>query len=88
MFKHTIILDDIMEKRTTVVLEKEVYDALVRESIEEYNNSKAISKVLNKIIKKALANKGRLSEVLHSEKVAKTTAKEFEKFRRELSKSV
>ena len=71
-----------------MVLEKGVYDALVKESIDEYNNTKAISKVLNKIVKKALANKGRLSEVLHSKRVVKTTAKEFEKFRHELSESV
>ena len=77
-----------MERRTTVLLEKDVYDALVRESLEEYNSSKALSKVLNKIVKKALTNRGRLSEVLHSKRVARTTAKEFEKFRHELSKSV
>ncbi len=77
-----------MERRTTVVLDKEVYEALVKESVEEYNSSKAISKVLNKIVKQALSNKGRLSEILHSKRVAKTTAKEFEKFRHGLSKAV
>lgn len=77
-----------MERRTTVLLDKEVYDALVKESLEEYNSSKAISKVLNKIIKKALSNKDRLSEVLHSKRPVRTTAREFEKFRHELSKSV
>ncbi len=70
------------------MLEKGVYDALVKESVEEYNSSKSISKVLNKILKKALMNKNRLSEILHSKKAAKTTAREFEKFRHELSKSV
>lgn len=70
------------------MLEKKVYDALVKESLEEYNSSKAISKVLNSIVKKALANKGMLSKVLHSKKVARTTAKEFERFRTELSRSV
>ncbi len=77
-----------MERRTTVLLEKGVYDALVRESLEEYNSSKAISKVLNRIVKNALANRGRLSEVLHSKRVARTTAGEFERFRHELSASV
>lgn len=70
------------------MLEKGVYDALVKESVEEYNSSKAISKVLNTIVKKALMNRNRLREVLHSKRAAKTTAKEFEKFRHELSKSV
>ncbi|MHB1830445.1 MAG: hypothetical protein ACYCO0_03550 [Candidatus Micrarchaeaceae archaeon] len=77
-----------MERRTTVLLEKDVYDALVKESLEEYNSSKAISKVLNKIVKHALTNRGRLHEILHSKRVAKTTAQEFEKFRHQLSKSV
>lgn len=76
-----------MEKRTTVVLEKKVYDALVKESIEEYNSSKAISKVLNKIVKKALANKSRLHDLLQSKPVAKVSQKEFEKFRHQLSKA-
>ncbi len=77
-----------MERRTTVLLEKEVYDALVKESVEEYDSSKAISKVLNKIVRQALANRGRLSAVLRSKRVAKTTSKEFERFRHQLSKSV
>ncbi len=77
-----------MYKRTTVILEKEVYDALVSESLAEYNSSKAVSKVLNKIVKNALFNKGRMSELLHSKKVVKITNKEFEKFRHELSQSV
>ncbi len=75
-----------MERRTTVILEKKVYDALVKESIDEYNSSKAISKVLNKIVKRALANKSRLHELLNSKPVAKVTQKEFEKFRHNLSK--
>lgn len=77
-----------MERRTTVVLEKEVYDALVKESLEEYNSSKAISKVLNKIVKRTLTNKGKLSGILHSKRLIKTTAKEFEKFRRQLTEQV
>lgn len=77
-----------MVKRTTVLLEKEVYDALVRESLEEYKNSKAISKVLNEILKRVLTNRGKLTKLIYSKKVAKTTAKEFEKFRTELSSTV
>jgi hypothetical protein len=76
-----------MQRRTTVLLEKDVYDALVKESVAEYNSSKAISKVLNKVVRRALANKSRLHELLHSKRVAKVTQKEFEKFRHELSKA-
>ena len=77
-----------MEKRTTVILEKDVYDALVKESLEEYKTAKSLSKVLNEILKKSLMNKARLSQLIHSKKIAATTAKEFEKFRSELSSAV
>ncbi len=77
-----------MARRTTVLLEKGVYDALVKESLEEYNSSKAISKVLNNIVKKSLANKDKLRRLIRSKTVAKVTNEEFEKFRHGLSKAV
>jgi hypothetical protein len=77
-----------MMKRTTVLLEGEVYNALVRESLQEYKNAKSISKVMNKILKRALTSEARLTKLLYSKKVAYTTAKEFEKFRHDLSESV
>jgi hypothetical protein len=77
-----------MEKRTTVILERGVYEALVKESMEEYKTTKAISKVLNEILKKSLKNRGKLTELLHSKKVATTTAREFEEFREGLSEVV
>ncbi len=77
-----------MMKRTTVLLEGEVYDALVKESLEKYRNSKAISKVLNEIVKRTLTSRGRLSKLLHAKKFAYVDEKEFEKFRHELSQSV
>ena len=77
-----------MEKRTTVLLDREVYEALVKESMEEYNTTKAISKVLNEILKKTLKNKGKLSKLLHSKKVATITAREFEEFRESISNVV
>jgi predicted CopG family antitoxin len=76
-----------MTKRTTVLLEKDVYDALVKESLEEYKNSKSLSKVLNEIVKRTLTNQGKLTKLLHSKKIARTTAKKFEEFRSELSNS-
>jgi hypothetical protein len=78
----------LMDKRTTVILERGVYDALVKESLEEYKTSKAISKVMNEILKKALRNKRGLMSLIYSKKVANTTAKEFEKFREGLSNGV
>ncbi len=77
-----------MVKRTTVLLENNVYDALVKESLEQYKNSKSVSKVMNEILEKALSNRGKLLSLIHSKKLAKTTAKEFERFRAGLSESV
>ena len=77
-----------MMKRTTVLLERDVYDGLVRESLQEYKNAKSISKVMNRILKKALSSEGRLTKLLHSKKVAYVSQKDFEKFRRDLSRSV
>lgn len=77
-----------MDKRTTVILERGVYEALVKESLEEYKTAKSISKVLNKLLKRSLMNKAKLTKLIHSKKLAKTTAKKFEEFRTELSKAV
>jgi len=89
VFKHTNILVVEMEtQRTTVILEKDVYDALVKESLQEYKTSKSLSKVLNEILNKSLMNKSKLTRLIHSRKVASTTAKEFESFRKGLSEKV
>ncbi len=40
--------------RTTVYIEDDIYQKLVNESIEEYGNSKSISKVLNDLLKAIL----------------------------------
>lgn len=77
-----------MEKRTTVILDKNVYDALVKESLEEYQTAKAISKVMNEILKRALLNRAKLSKLIYSKKLKRITAKEFEEFRSELSNAV
>ena len=77
-----------MERRTTVVLDDDVYKALVKESLERYKTAKSISKVLNEIVKHSLANRSGLTKLLKAKKLRHITAKEFEEFRRELSKSV
>lgn len=74
-----------MSKRTTVILEEEVYEALVQRSLDEYSTTKAISKVMNEILKKSLFNRNRLRMLIHSDKISSTTAAEFEEFRRGLS---
>ncbi|MHC1601260.1 MAG: hypothetical protein ACXQTI_10965 [Candidatus Nezhaarchaeales archaeon] len=77
-----------MVKRTTILLEDEVYEKLVRESIRRYGSSKAISKVINELLKESLNARNELLELIYSDKVATITIEDFEAFRRELSKRI
>jgi len=73
-----------MPKRTTIILEDDIYEMLVRESIRRYGTVRAISRVINDLLKERL-RKG-LSELIFSEKLVEVTEEEFEEFRKELSK--
>lgn len=75
-----------MPKRTTVLMDDDVYERLVSESVKRYGSTKAISKVLNEELRKFAGGEERILGILRSRKIAKTTAKEFEEYRRELSK--
>ncbi len=75
-----------MSKRTTIMLNEDVYERLVEESLKRYKTTKAMSKVVNDLLKGALKGEADILSLILSKKVAKTSAKEFEEFRRELSK--
>ncbi len=75
-----------MPKRTTVILEDDIYERLVKESIKRYGTTKAISRVLNEILRKSFKKQNDLIRLIYSEKVAEISPEEFEKFRKELSK--
>lgn len=75
-----------MSKRTTILLDDDVYEKLVNESLRKYRTTKAMSKVANEMLKRALKGQTKLLELISSKKIAKTSNKEFESFRRELSK--
>ena len=75
-----------MPRRTTIQLDNDVYERLVKESLTRYGTVRAISKVLNELLRKSFRDKGDIFHLIYSEKVASTTAKEFERFRRDLSK--
>ncbi|RLF05617.1 MAG: hypothetical protein DRJ60_05375 [Thermoprotei archaeon] len=77
-----------MVKRTTILLEDEVYEKLVRESIRRYGSSKAISKVINELLKESLSARNELLELIHSDKVVTIAIEDFEAFRRKLSKRI
>jgi predicted CopG family antitoxin len=73
-----------MPKRTTLVLNDEVYQKLVRESMNRYGSARRLSKVVNDLIEDRAA-KIDIRELIYSRKVARTSAREFERFRRRLS---
>ena len=74
-----------MVKRTTILLDDDVYRTLVDESIRRYGSTKALSKVLNEELRKSLRAREKLLKLIYSEKLADVSEEEFEKFRRELS---
>ena len=75
-----------MSKRTTILLDNDVYEKLVNESMRRYRTTRAMSKVANELLKRALKGQTKVLELISSKKIAKTTNKEFESFRRELSR--
>lgn len=75
-----------MSRRTTILLDDDIYEKLVTESLRRYKTTKAISKVANELLKRALKGEAKVLDLIFSEKLAKTSAKEFDSFRRELSK--
>jgi len=74
-----------MVKRTTVMLDDDIYPKLVEISLRKYGTVKALSKVVNELLKDALMGKEAIIRLIYSDKIAKTTAREFEEFREELS---
>jgi hypothetical protein len=75
-----------MPRRTTIPLDENVYQNLARETMTTYKIRKPIPKLANKFLKMALKREGNILDLILSEKLAKTNAKEFETFRRGLSK--
>jgi len=75
-----------MSKRTTILLDDDIYEKLVMESLRRYKTTKAMSKVANELLKRALKGEAKVLDLVFSEKLAKTSAREFEASRREMSK--
>lgn len=75
-----------MPKRTTILLEEDLYQKLIEESLKKYKSTRALSKIINELLRKALRDESQIINILLSEKLVKVTSKDFEEFRRELSK--
>jgi predicted CopG family antitoxin len=74
-----------MPKRTTLVLNDKVYEKLVSESMKKYGSARNLSKVVNDLVEEKATGKPDIMELIFSEKLAKTSEREFEQFRRKLS---
>jgi len=78
-----------MPKRTTVVIQDDTYAKLVQESIQRFGSARAISRVIDAMVKENKDEKKQAEKeivrILHSKKVAKVTQKELERDRHELS---
>jgi len=75
-----------MSRRTTILLDDDIYQKLVNESLRRYKTTKAMSRVANDLLKRALKGDAKILDLVFSEKLAKTSAREFEASRRELSR--
>lgn len=75
-----------MPRRTTVVLDDDVYEMLVQESIRRYGTARALSKVLNELLREKLGAVEELLQLIYSEKLVHVDQDEVEELRRELSK--
>jgi predicted CopG family antitoxin len=75
-----------MAKRTTITLDEDLYQKLVEASVKKYGTTKAMSKIANELLKGALKGEAKIIDLLHSRKIAKTSVREFEEFRRQLSR--
>lgn len=74
-----------MPRRTTLVLDDTVYEKLVSESMRKYGSARNLSKVINDMVEEKAKDKPDIMELIYSEKLAKTSEREFEHFRRRLS---
>lgn len=75
-----------MSRRTTILLNEDVYERLVQESVRRYKTTRAMSRVANELLQASLKGEADILNLIHSKKIAKTTAREFERFRRQVSK--
>lgn len=75
-----------MPKRTTIILDDDVYERVVQESIRRYGTVRAISRVINELLRESLRARDELLKLIYSEKRVYLSQEEREAFRRELSR--
>ncbi len=75
-----------MPRRTTVILDDDVYERLVKESVRRHGSVRALSRVLNELLRERLSGREDLVRLLYMDKVAEATPEDLERLRRELSR--
>ena len=69
-----------MPIRTTIILDDDIYEKLVEESIRRYGSVRAILRVVNELLRKSLVPEDELIKLIYSEKLAEIDIRDFEEF--------
>lgn len=76
-----------MVRRTTVLLDDDVYELLVREAVRRYGSVRALSRVINEVLREGLCGgEDEVVQLIYSEKLVSIDEEEFGRFRRGLSR--
>jgi hypothetical protein len=75
-----------MPRRTTILLDEDIYHKVVNESLRRHKTTKAMPRVANELLEGALKGETKILDLVFSEKLAETSGPEFEAFRRGLSR--
>jgi len=75
-----------MPKRTTIIFDDDVYERIVQESVRRYGSTRALSRVVNELLRESLSGRSELLELIYSEKLVYIEQRDFEEFRRGMSK--
>jgi predicted CopG family antitoxin len=75
-----------MPIRTTIILDDDIYEKLVEESIRRSGSVRAILRVVNELLRKSLVSEDELIKLIYSEKLAEIDIRDFEEFCSKLSR--
>jgi predicted CopG family antitoxin len=75
-----------MPKRTTIIFDDDVYERIVQESVRRYGSTRALSRVVNELLRESLSGRSELLELIYSEKLMHIEQRDFEEFRRGMSR--
>lgn len=75
-----------MLKRTTISLERSIYEELIKESVSRYGDARHLSVIINEKLRKKQEDYSKILQMAKRKKTNKETISEFEDFRANLSK--